>query len=274
VKPGDVNVSDPAVIVQAGGFGAIALTAESTAMSGGGIRGTTVGSFLPGVEGRSVGTGGGTGLLGQAIGAAGIGVKGVAGEGNALHGESSDGFAGYFDGRVRVVSASSTEPDAFVVSVNGDKVARIDSDGKGFFNGGTQNSGADVAEFITASDAIGPGDVVEIDPERYGHFRRAASPNSTAVAGVISTDPGVSLNAKDGASAAVAGPQLALVGRVPVKATTENGPIRPGDLLVASSTPGHAMRGPAYPAPGTVIGKALSPLDEGSGITEMLVMLR
>ncbi|MGH7785823.1 MAG: hypothetical protein ACRERC_03095 [Candidatus Binatia bacterium] len=61
---------------------------------------------------------------------------------------------------------------------------------------------------------------------------------------------------------------------MPVKATAANGAIRPGDLLVASATPGHAMRGPANPAAGTVIGKALGPLAAGVGVTEMLVMLR
>ena len=35
---------------------------------------------------------------------------------------------------------------------------------------------------------------------------------------------------------------LALMGRVPVKATAENGLIRPGDLLTVSSKPGYAMR--------------------------------
>jgi hypothetical protein len=69
-------------------------------------------------------------------------------------------------------------------------------------------------------------------------------------------------------------PRLALNGRVPVKATTENGAIRPGDLLVASSTAGRAMRAPVNPRAGTVIGKAMQPLDRGSGEIEMLVMLR
>ena len=36
---------------------------------------------------------------------------------------------------------------------------------------------------------------------------------------------------------------LALVGIVPCKVTSENGSIRPGDLLVTSSTAGFAMRG-------------------------------
>jgi hypothetical protein len=70
------------------------------------------------------------------------------------------------------------------------------------------------------------------------------------------------------------GPRLALTGRVPVKVSSENGPIRPGDLLVSSSTAGHAMRAASNPSPGTIIGKALGSLKEGNGTVEMLIMLR
>jgi len=69
-------------------------------------------------------------------------------------------------------------------------------------------------------------------------------------------------------------PALALAGVVPVKVTAENGPIAPGDLLVSSSTPGHAMCGGDNPPAGTVIGKALGALAAGSGTILMLVMLR
>ena len=56
--------------------------------------------------------------------------------------------------------------------------------------------------------------------------------------------------------------------------TTENGALRAGDLLVTSATPGHAMKaGPNAPT-GTVIGKALEPLESGTGMVKMLVMLR
>ena len=52
--------------------------------------------------------------------------------------------------------------------------------------------------------------------------------------------------------------------------------IRPGDLLVASSTPGHAMRAEPNPPQGTVIGKALEKLDasRGTGFIKMLVTLQ
>ena len=69
-------------------------------------------------------------------------------------------------------------------------------------------------------------------------------------------------------------PLLALVGKVPVKAVADNGPIRAGDLLVAAATPGHVMRAGEAPPIGTVVGKALSPLPGERGQVLMLVMLR
>jgi hypothetical protein len=53
------------------------------------------------------------------------------------------------------------------------------------------------------------------------------------------------------------------------------GAVETGDLLVTSPTPGHAMSAPdAVPSPGTVLGKALEPLDTGQGTIRMLVMMR
>jgi hypothetical protein len=154
-------------------------------------------------------------------------------------------------------------------------VARISHLGTGYFNGGTQVGGADLAEFVpTHGRTPEEAEVVEIDPERPSHFRVSTQANSTRVAGVISTEPGVTLNAKNGANQDVSGPALALAGRVPVKVTDEGGAIRAGDLLVASSTPGHAMRAPDAPRPGTVIGKAMGGLPRGQGTVEVLVMLR
>jgi len=46
-----------------------------------------------------------------------------------------------------------------------------------------------------------------------------------------------------------------------------------GDLLSTSPTPGHAMRAETA-APGTILGKALGSIDDGTGIIRVLVMLR
>jgi hypothetical protein len=71
---------------------------------------------------------------------------------------------------------------------------------------------------------------------------------------------------------------VALCGCVPCKVVDENGPIQRGDLLTSSSIPGCAMK--ALPLtigdeeffrPGTIIGKALGSLVEGSGVIEIFV---
>jgi hypothetical protein len=67
--------------------------------------------------------------------------------------------------------------------------------------------------------------------------------------------------------------RLSMAGRVPVKVDASHGAIAIGDLLVASATPGHAMRS-ENPAPGTVVGKALEPLDGGQGLIMMMVLNR
>ena len=68
---------------------------------------------------------------------------------------------------------------------------------------------------------------------------------------------------------------LAVVGIVPCKVIAENGPITPGDLLVTSSTPGNAMKGTDRGRMlGAVVGKALEPLREGTGVIQVLVTLQ
>ena len=61
---------------------------------------------------------------------------------------------------------------------------------------------------------------------------------------------------------------------MPTKVNDRGGKIHIGDLLVASAEPGRAMRAPAHPRPGTVIGKALQDSDAAESTVEVLVMLR
>ena len=228
----------------------------------------------PGVVGTSSN---GTGVYGKSSGGSMfgywyVGVYGTAENGAGIEGNSStsEGVRGTTDTGNFFVGCR-WEGSPFPTC---NKYFRVSYTGTVFARGGYVTGGADVAEFISARGEPQPGDVVEIDPDHPGQFRLASTPNSTRVAGAISTNPGASLGAIDPAGTENTGPQLALAGRVPVKVSAENGAIRPGDLLVASSTPGHAMRAPANPAPGTVIGKALDNLDSGTGIIKMLVMLR
>jgi hypothetical protein len=180
-----------------------------------------------------------------------------------------------------VSSATHTEPPVLVF-----RVERITGDvfAKGTFLPG----GADIAERINVSEPVEPGDVVELDPTKPGHYRKARGA-SHLVAGVITTRPGFTLgnspeemepdtvNAAQKALrfGAADRPLLALMGRVPVKATTENGPIRQGDLLTVSSKPGYAMRcAEAKGCDGAIIGKAMEGLKSGEGMVLVLLMSR
>jgi hypothetical protein len=154
--------------------------------------------------------------------------------------------------------------------------ARIDSTGRGFFNGGTQNSGADVAEamqVIGSTDSYEPGDVMVISTGTDATLERSAHAYSMLVAGVYATKPGVLLTERDiGADLSDTIP-LGVIGIVPTKVTTANGRIRRGDLLVTSDVVGHAMRGTDVERMlGAVVGKALEPFDgAGTGVIRVLV---
>jgi subtilisin family serine protease len=166
------------------------------------------------------------------------------------------------------------------------RIFRVERTTGNVYAAGSFNSGgADVAEYILASEPLEPGDVVELDPHNPKHYRKVQEPYSPLVAGVISTAPGFVLGAKhlslalsvngEGRGEVEPGerPLLALLGRVPVKATTESGPIRPGDLLTSASKPGYAMRcEDIHRCEGAIIGKALEALDKGEGVILVLLM--
>jgi hypothetical protein len=110
---------------------------------------------------------------------------------------------------------------------------------------------ADVAEYIYDTHAnTEPADVVVVDPDNKESVIKSGKPYQTSVVGVISTKPmmtmGNSLIVDELTGDPLKNPKpatrLALTGRVPVKVTTENGNIVPGDLLTTSSTPGCAMK--------------------------------
>ncbi len=138
--------------------------------------------------------------------------------------------------------------------------------------------GADIAEPFPVSDVEvpPPGTVMVIDAGNPGQLRRSLQAYDRRVAGIVSgagdVQPGLTL-VQDERFAD--GSNVALAGRVYAFATTANGAIRPGDLLTTSDIPGHAMKAtdPAR-TPGAVIGKAMSALQEGTGLVLVLVSLQ
>jgi hypothetical protein len=147
---------------------------------------------------------------------------------------------------------------------------RVLTDGEVRSDVGFFTPAADFAEMLPAVPGLAAGEVLIVGAD--GFLMRSTGAGQTSVAGVFSTAPGfVGGHPVDGAPEGHI--PLAVVGIVPVRASAENGPIRPGDLLVSASLPGHAMRADV-PGQGTVIGKALEPLPEGTGLVRILLSLQ
>ena len=129
---------------------------------------------------------------------------------------------------------------------------------------------------MTEGEEIVAGSVVVIDDENPGALKLSGRAYDRRVAGVVSgaggVKPGLTMNQS---RVLQDGKNVALTGRVYVKATAANGPIKPGDLLTSSDIPGHAMKVTDFDrAHGAVIGKAMDSLDEGSGLVLVLVSLQ
>jgi len=149
-----------------------------------------------------------------------------------------------------------------VFKAGGSNKARIDASGRGYFNGGTQASGADVAEtFDVEGNRSGyePGDVLIISQSSDRKVEKSQSPYSTLVAGVYATKPGVLLTEKNAEEDQLdAMVPMGVIGVIPTKVCTEGGNIKRGDLLVTSSVSGVAMKADLDKVKvGQVIGKAL-----------------
>ena len=163
----------------------------------------------------------------------------------------------------------------FIRAVNNpenDSQFRVLTDGEVRSDFGFYTPAADFAEMLPADSGLEPGDVLAIGEE--GRLVRATVAFAPNVAGVYSTAPGfVGGHPVEGEAPADQVP-LAVVGIVPVKVSAENGAIAPGDLLVASATPGHAMRAGVFAPNGTLLGKALEPHAAGLGKIRILVVLQ
>ena len=134
----------------------------------------------------------------------------------------------------------------------------------------------DVAEgFGTQhSEIIEPGTVMVLDQD--GLVRAADEAYDKKAVGVISGAgnyrPAIVL---DKQSSQVDQLPVALMGKVCCKVDAQYSPIEVGDLLTTSPTPGHAMKATDHQrAFGSVIGKALQPLDAGLGMISILIALQ
>lgn len=205
---------------------------------------------------------------------------GVVGESDKLHGifgvchnPHGGGVFGTNDaGGFGVIGVSDS--GIGITGKGGVLAARFEGDVE--VTGDIRLANADCAEDfdIAGGLRIDPGTVMIVGDE--GALRLSEAPYDRRVAGVISGagdfKPALVLDKRQGQPARQ---PLALLGKVYCKVDAQYGSVAVGDLLTTSATAGHAMKaGDPMKAFGTVIGKALRPLEHGQGLIPILIALQ
>ena len=169
-----------------------------------------------------------------------------------------------------VIHLNGRDQSILLFNADGDQMILIDG-----ATGDIKLTGGDAAEDfeIAAGSDLPAGSVMIIGDD--GRLRRSQDPYDTRVAGVLSgagsLRPGIVLGAGSG------GPRrpVALAGRAFCWADAKHKPIMVGDLLVSSEMAGHAMKASDRARSfGAVLGKALAPLKEGTGLIPVLITLQ
>jgi len=184
-------------------------------------------------------------------------------------------------GKIEVRDGNNREAQIFgnaQIRLVDNGVTKIDLNG---INGTTTTKvlqitgGSDIAEPMPVADGVAlvAGSVLVIDEGNPGQLRLSHRSYDRRVAGVLSGAGGVRPGLTLGPSEVLGdGPLVALSGRVFCRATTSNGPIRPGDMLTTSDSPGLGMKATSKKrSRGAVIGKAMSALNDGEGLVLVLI---
>jgi hypothetical protein len=186
----------------------------------------------------------------------GNGISGISAHGIGVLGKGGS-LAGFFDGNVFVTgkidapNGNITCSDVTLSPLAADCAEEFD---------------------LVNAEAVEPGTVMSLCDD--GALAPSTEAYDTKVAGVISGAgeyrPGIVLDRRKGENRV----PIALVGKVFCKVDAQNAPIAVGDLLTSSSTPGYAMKATdPFKTFGTVIGKALRPLESGRGTIPILISL-
>ncbi|HSM57138.1 MAG TPA: hypothetical protein VK879_13375 [Candidatus Sulfomarinibacteraceae bacterium] len=193
------------------------------------------------------------------------GVYGYSENGTGIFGASGDfAWAGYFDGHVRIDGSLVISDSLFANDKSGYVVDVALHDGDEPLQQGDVVVVTGVAEPVVGEI---PAPLV----------RKADEAASSGVIGVVDrrydVDDPVRSQSEEGPIAPGEYVRIVTLGAFKaIRVDASYGAIAPGDLLVSSPTPGHAMRADD-PAAGTVVGKALDVLEEGQGVIAVMVTL-
>ncbi len=273
---GVLGTSDSAFGV--GVFGNVATGTGVVGSSGGdGLVGT---GLAHGVRGVTTGTTQGSGYGGLFTSSTGIGVAGRSTALTTGTNQFAPGVYGFSQNGAGVMGDAGTGGAIAglfrgSVLIDGDLV--VTGNKTGYVVDIARNAGAEPLELGDLVVVVGVTDPV-LGEIPVPLVERAQAEGSTAVIGVVAGayeaetilgDPHERTSADQGQYVTI----VTLGSFSGIKVDASYGAIQPGDLLVSSATPGHAMRADS-PAVGTVIGKALGGLNEGTGIIPIMVTLQ
>jgi hypothetical protein len=140
---------------------------------------------------------------------------------------------------------------------------RIEGDGDFMYDGTGSTPASDLAEVYPSPQALVPGDLVALDSSGNLSILKTTQTYQPNLFGAISTKPAVRMGAE------TIGYDVALVGRVPLKVSGENGAIEVGDPLTSSASAGCAMKATEA---GMIVGYALDSFDS-TGIGEVMAFI-
>ncbi len=287
------NHTAPALYAQTDGVGnAGSFFINNTNSDSAAVRGVTIGTGA-GIYGQSTANGVAYGVYGTALGECIVDQNGVTRYcPTGVFGESSrgPGVYGYNIEFGPGVQAYSEKGKLFLglgpSAVNSfpDQEFWVDNEGATYARGGLRTPGtyhstlgASAARIATSDTGLKEGDVVAVTSG--GAFVESRGANDSSVVGVAVTQAalltGISFN-DDGEPTNLNGSiGLAVSGIVTLNVSAENGTVVPGDLLVAASLAGYAMKAPADPAAGTVVAKAVTGYAGSTeGTIQAIIMLR
>jgi hypothetical protein len=123
----------------------------------------------------------------------------------------------------------------------------------------------DESEFVT------PGDLLVASENGNSVLSRSKNIYNRSVIGIVSGNPYLVIN-NSGREEKLY--PVALAGKTLCRIDARNNPVKPGDLIVASETPGCGMKGKmdSFDKIGTVIGKDLDSLDDGIGLVPVFIV--
>jgi hypothetical protein len=196
------------------------------------------------------------------------GVYGRSEHGAGVYGEAGSMFAwgGYFDGHVRIDGSLVVSDSIFANDKSGYVLDLALNDG------GQALERGDVVVVSGVADPV-TGDIP------VPRVRRAESEASSGVIGVVdrryvADEAGAGGRMAEGAVDPGQYAGVVTLGAFQaIKVDAAYGAIQPGDLLVSSPTPGHAMRA-ENPGVGTVIGKAMEAVEEGTGVIAVMITMQ